>query len=196
MSAKLGLVRRDQARERLVVARLGSLEQLAVGVHRFGAQSATSPASGLETTLRHPDGPLAVRAARPLRAPARARSTSRPGRPRRTGARAAAACRTRRPRHPPCARVERQVRAGRRSDELRAPVQQLGVEGARAHLIGCVELEMHDRPGRRARVTLGSPSLHAFVTRSRTRRAGGSRAASPRPRRGPSVRGRGSGSSP
>jgi hypothetical protein len=37
---------------------------------------------------------------------------------------------------------------------------------------------------------------HRTVTRSRTRRAGGSIPATPRPRRGPSVRGRGSGSSP
>ena len=39
------------------------------------------------------------------------------------------------------ARVERQVGTRRGSDDLRTPVQELGVEGARPHLIGRVELE-------------------------------------------------------
>ena len=55
--AKLGLIGPDKAGERLLVARPCGFEQPALVAHRFGSQSATSPASGLETMLRQPDGP-------------------------------------------------------------------------------------------------------------------------------------------
>jgi hypothetical protein len=45
-------------------------------------------------------------------------------------------------------RIDGQVRAGRGSDDLRAPVEQLGVEGARPYLIEGVKLQVNDRPGR------------------------------------------------
>src|SRR4029450_13203721 len=44
--------------------------------------------------------------------------------------------------------VEGQVRACPASDDLRAPVEQLCVRGARPYLIGSVKLQVHDRSGR------------------------------------------------
>jgi hypothetical protein len=55
--AKLGLVRPEEERERLLVACACSFKQLLLVGHRFGSQRAISPACGLETTLRQPDGP-------------------------------------------------------------------------------------------------------------------------------------------
>ena len=68
---ELNAVRRDELGEGVLFAGAGGCEQLAlvrrvVGAggsgsavrrHRFGSQNATSPPSGLETTLRHPAGP-------------------------------------------------------------------------------------------------------------------------------------------
>ena len=82
-------------------------------------------------------------------------------------------------------RVEGQVRAGRGSDDLRAPVEQLGVEGARPYLIEGVvpgarpagEVLGWRSCQRRSRQDSTAIALTIFVTHSRTRRAGGSRAA-------------------
>jgi hypothetical protein len=68
--------------------------------------------------------------------------------------------------------VEGQVRACRGSDDLRAPVEQLCVEGARPYLIGGVKLQVHDRPGRclglaliSALISAGLKSHHAHPIR-------------------------------
>jgi MerR HTH family regulatory protein len=74
--AKLGLVRPEEERERLFVACACSFEQLVIVGHRLGSQRAISPACGLETTLRQPDGPS--RGSRSTTAPSsRARSVER-----------------------------------------------------------------------------------------------------------------------
>jgi hypothetical protein len=69
---KLALVRLNEHGERVLIAAAGCVQQLrrarALGGlrrcvallvcgHRFGCQNAISPASGVETTLRHPAGP-------------------------------------------------------------------------------------------------------------------------------------------
>src|SRR5262249_935467 len=68
----------DQVREGSVVAIAGGCEQLLI-VHRHSlpCHSATSPPSGVETTLRHPDGPSRG-SSRTLAPSPRARSVAAP----------------------------------------------------------------------------------------------------------------------
>src|SRR5207248_9058200 len=55
--AQLRMVGLDQPREGVLVTAPRGFDEVALIDHRFGSHNATCPASGLETTLRQPDGP-------------------------------------------------------------------------------------------------------------------------------------------
>jgi len=54
---RLGQARAHQPGGGVLVAVMGRLKQIVLIGHRFGCHKATSPATGLDTTLRQPDGP-------------------------------------------------------------------------------------------------------------------------------------------
>jgi len=54
---RLDQVRARQPGEGALAAVTGRVQQTVLAGHRFGSHKATSPATGLDTTLRQPDGP-------------------------------------------------------------------------------------------------------------------------------------------
>src|SRR5215469_13154195 len=54
---RLAQVGAHQPGEGVLAAVTGRVKQIVLVGHRFGSHKATSPATGLDTTLRQPDGP-------------------------------------------------------------------------------------------------------------------------------------------
>ena len=132
--------------EGALAAVTGRVKQTVLAGHRFGSHTATSPATGLDTTLRQPDGPS--RGSSSTAAPSRRacsvaspiRSTSAYGS--HSGRRVwhsmiPAHSRT---------QVQRQIAARAAADQLRPPLQQLRIKGARPHLVAGVKFQVYYPP--------------------------------------------------